>query len=394
MYPVMKRFLRLTVVPFALILLLGATPLLAAPKAQPSPGWEGSGGGARLNHLQARGSHNSYHRDPKWPGREHPTFGWDYSHSRLARQFEEQDIRQVELDVHWNWARGEFEVYHAWFGDDRTTCELLRECLAEIRAWSDARPAHHPVMVLVEPKDGMPPEELPENGDPFTGKIGPAELAELDRVLLGAFGGPYRAGGRVLTPDDVTAPGLSLRESILSEGWPRIDQVRGHMLYVIDGDADGAAYSANWTSLAGRAAFVQAEADRAVAAFVTRDGARLPGEGKYDRMRRLVTQGFMVRDYVSPGGFEASKAAGAHFLSTDDHDQLVLSEDPDAPSRCNPVTAEDSCRDTKIEWHRAGGMSIPADPSDDAPAIVTEKADRLAVHSAESAAAYAERQRP
>ena len=385
----MKRFLRLALVPLlALAVLLPVGGALAAPAGKDGMrATDGVGGGIRLNHLQARGSHNSYHRDPKWPGREHPTFAWDYSHSRLARQFEEQGIRQIELDVHWNWARGEFEVYHAWFGDDRTTCELLRECLQEVRDWSDARPGHHPIMILVEPKDAMPPE-LPENGDPFTSAIGPAELAELDRALVAPFG-----ADRVLTPDDVTAAGLTLRESILSEGWPRIDALRGQVLYVIDGDADGAEYSANWTSLAGRSAFVQAEADQPVAAFVSRDGARLPGEGKYDRMRRLVAQGFMIRDYVSPAEFEQSKAAGAHFLSTDDHDQLVLSEDPDAPSRCNPITAEDACTDARIEWHRAGGLTIPADPDDEALTVAAEKADRLAVHSAESAA-YASRQTP
>lgn len=170
--------------------------------------------------------------------------------------------------------------------------------------------------------------------------------------------------------------------------------MRGQVLYVIDGDADGERYSADWTSLAGRSAFVQAEGDKAVAAFVSRDGARLPGEGKYDRMRRLVAQGFMVRDYVSPSEFAASMAGGAHFLSTDDHDQLVLSEDPDAPSRCNPVTAEDGCQDARIEWHRAGGLTIPADPSDDLGTVAAEKADRLAIHSAESASAYAKRTAP
>jgi hypothetical protein len=374
----------------ALVALLASA--LAAPAAAQTRARVQAGGAApTLDQLQARGTHNSYKLDPQWPGRE--AFDFDYQHLRLSRQLEEQDVRQVEIDVHWNWARGEFEVYHAWFADDRTNCRMLADCLAEIRWWSDQRPRHHPVMILIEPKDGGPPRnvDLPADGDPFTHPIGEAEYAELDRVLLEAFDGPLAAGGRVLTPDDVTAPGATLRESITSRGWPRIDDLRGKVLFVIDGAEHGADYSRGWSTLEERAAFVQAEPFEDVAAFVSRDGMRLEGEGKYDRIRRLVTAGFMVRDLVGPDGFETAKAAGVHFLSTDFPEELELSSHPLAPSRCNPVAANAPCEDLWIERRATDTVELPPEPSDEPQDVLADQVDRWAVRSVESGTTFADR---
>ncbi|MFA5890444.1 MAG: Ca2+-dependent phosphoinositide-specific phospholipase C [Actinomycetota bacterium] len=372
---------------FSLVLVLVAFASVAA-RAE-----GGAQEGLRLNDVQARGTHNSYHRDPKFPGRDADQLGWDYSRKPLPNQFEEQDVRQVELDVHYNWARDDFEVYHAWFADDRTTCELLSECLALLRSWSDAHPTAHPIAVLIEPKDAGPPKntELPENGDPFTRPFTAAEYDKLDRVLFDAFGGALADGGRVITPDDVTTAGKTLRDSITTDGWPLLDTLRGDVLYLLDGSDHAEPYSDGWTSLAGRAMFVQAEPEQAVAAFVGRDGARLAGEDKYGRMQRLVAQGFMVRDLVSPSEFDVAKAAGAHFLSTDAPDELILSASPGAPSRCNPVTTvARSCDDLSIETHaHTPGYEPPPDTtSDETDQVLYEKADRLVVRSVESAAEY------
>jgi hypothetical protein len=337
----------------------------------------------RLNHLQSRGTHNSTHRDPKGVITDRETFGWAYSHRTLTAQLEEQAVRQVELDVHWNWAKDDFDVYHVWFGDDRSTCDTLTACLDELRAWSDDHSGHAPLMVLVEPKDGMPPSDLPEDGDPFTKRFDAAGYARLDEVVRASW------PDRVVMPDAVTTPGKTLRASVTEDGWPLLDDVRQHAMFVVDGDADGAAYSDGWTSLAGRPMFVQAPDDAPVAAFVGRDGERLPGEGKYDRMRRVVAAGFLVRDLAGPSGFVAAEAGGAHFISTDFPDELALSGDPAAPSRCNPVTAPAGCTDAAVETHEPHGYEVPPDPRDSHDQVVADKVDRLVVGSAESAVAAA-----
>ena len=378
------RTIRSVILPAAVALL---STLLIVPASADEPRANGGPSALTLDQLQARGTHNSYKLDPQWPGRE--LAGWDYQHKRLSRQFEEQDVRQIELDVHYNWARDEFEVYHAWLGDDRTNCRMLVDCLEEIRWWSDLRPHHHPIMILIEPKDSGPPRDLdlPEDGDPFTHPIGEQEYLELDRVLVDAFDGPIADGGRVLTPDDVTVPGATLRESILHHGWPRVDDVRGTVFYVIDGHEHGHDYSDGWTSLGDRAAFVQAESSHDVAGFVARSGEGLPGEGKYDRIRRLVDQGFLVRDLTSPGGFEVAKAAGVHFISSDHPEDLELSDHPHAPSRCNPISAQ-RCQDHWIERRANDDIDLPDEPSDATEDVLVDQVDRLVVRSAESAAAF------
>jgi hypothetical protein len=319
----------------------------------------------KLNDIQAQGTHNSYHRDPDGQhGVGVPD--WDYSHSRLERQFED-GVRQVELDIHYNAAKDLFEVYHVWFGDDRSTCDLLTTCLEEIRTWSDAHPSHAPIAILIEPKDG----DL-EDGDPFTQPIGDAEFDKLDAVLLGAF------GDRVLTPDKVQGSATTLRDAVVTNGWPALDAVRQNVLFVMDGDAHSARYSRGWTSLAGRALFVQAEPDVPVAAFVSRGG----GANKYQRMHDAVVAGFMVRDLVgAPEAVAAATAAGAQFLSSD-----TPTLNDEFPVACNPVTTVGrTCDRPLIEHHTPGDYTPPADPSDAPQQVAADKADRLGVNTVESA---------
>jgi hypothetical protein len=175
-----------------------------------------------------------------------------------------------------------------------------------------------------------------------------------------------------------------LSDSVVTSGWPRIDDVRGHVLFLVDGGEHGADYSRGWTSLAGRTMFVQADGQQPVSAFVSRGGA--------DRMRDLVALGFMVRDLVDPSGFEASKAAGVQFISTDEPEQLVLSSDPAAPSRCNPVSASGvPCQDGWIETRATDPYQLPADPEDSLQQSVADHADFMVTNSAESVASCASR---
>lgn len=400
----MRRLLPTVLMVFALAVAPAATGAMSA-MADEHPS-RSSPNGLRLNHVQARGTHNSYHRDPGTAFGD--AVGWDYSHKTLARQLEEQDVRQLELDVHWNWARQEFEVYHAWLGDDRSTCELLTDCLSEVRWWSEQRPDHHPIVILIEPKDGGPPWNtgLPEDGDPFTHPIREREYRLLDELLLEAFAESSTPGDdRVLTPDEVTVGDKTLRESILDHGWPLLDDLRGHVLYVVDGRSSEEGerpaeyqhaydYSGGWTTLEGRAAFVQAEPHQVVAAFVSRDGERRDGETRWERISRVVEQGFLVRDLGGNQGFyDQSKAAGSHFISTDYPDELEVSTHPEAPSRCNPVTAPRGCTDPRIELRNQRPLVLSEEP-DNRPEGPEGRAVRLVDEWRTSASALVGRTAP
>ena len=61
----------------------------------------------RINHIQMKGTHNSYHLAPIGP----TIRAYDYSHDPLDIQAEEQGVRQFEIDVWWD-ARGQLYVYH------------------------------------------------------------------------------------------------------------------------------------------------------------------------------------------------------------------------------------------------------------------------------------------
>ena len=353
-------------------LLVVVTACLIASASGTQANGAGGSGALRMNHVQARGTHNSTHRDHNGdavPG----VPDWDYSHRPIPEQLEYQGVRQLELDVHYNWAKDDFDVYHVWFADDRASCDTLTACLGEIRTWSDAHPAHHPVLVMLEPKDAQLEDE-----DPFTRPFAAHAYDRLDEVIRAAW------PDRVVTPDAVARPGKTLRQSVTSTGWPKLDDVRGHVAFLIDGDEHGSAYSDGYRSLAGRTAFVQAPEASAVAAFVGRSGA---GD-KYTRMRALVAEGFMVRDLVGDDP-NAALAAGAHYISTDfptDEDFALAGMDP---SRCNPVsvTADGDavdCTEAAIETHRPVGEPAP-DPLPDEGQLVLDKVDRWVVGTAESA---------
>lgn len=334
------------------------------------PASAGPSAGLRMNHLQARGSHNSTHQDHN--GTAPGVSDWDYSHPALDVQLEDQRVRQVELDLHYNWARDDIEVYHVWFADDRSSCDRLRDCLALLREWSDAHPAHHPLLVLLEPKDAQLEDE-----DPFTRPFGEYEYARLDDILREVW------GDRAVTPDSVRAKNRTLRETVTGRGWPKLDDVRGHATFLIDGDDHGSAYSRGYTSLAGRMSFVQAPDDAPVAAFVGRGG----GADKYTRMRALVAEGFIVRDYVGDDP-SAALAAGAHYISSDFPTVSAYADAGMDPSRCNPITTVDvDCTAAAIETHRHhdGYATSGTVSGDDPVAVIGDKADRWIVRSAESA---------
>ncbi|HEX7167027.1 MAG TPA: Ca2+-dependent phosphoinositide-specific phospholipase C [Acidimicrobiales bacterium] len=345
--------------------LLGAG---VAPAVTAGPSTPGSSG-LRMNHLQAKGTHNSTHRDHNGdavPG----VPDWDYSHRPITEQLEHQGVRQLELDLHYNWAKDDFDVYHVWFADDRTSCDTLTACLGEVRAWSNAHPAHHPILLMLEPKDAQLEDE-----DPFTRPFDAHAYQRLDEVIRAAW------PDRVVTPDSVTRRGKTLRQSVVEMGWPKLDDVRGHVAFLIDGDDHGSAYSDGYRSLAGRTAFVQAPETSAVAAFVGRGG----GGAKYDRMRALVAQGFMVRDLVGDDP-RAALAAGAHYVSSDYPTDADYADAGMAPSRCNPVSTLASgvdCTNASIETPAADGEPAP-DPLPDEGQLLVDKADRLVVGTVES----------
>lgn len=294
-------------------------------------GWPGDA--VRLNHIQMKGTHNSYHLKS-----DNPIPDWQYEHAPLDVQLEEQGVRQFELDIHWEESSQGFGLYHVRGLDDNSNCgTTLAGCLAVVRDWSAANPEHHTIFIYIEPK-----EEI--NDSPITG-----HWDTFDAEVRSVF-----APEQLVTPDDVTCGEGSLQGALANHGWPTVEATRGRILFMLLGpDAHAIEYAQGGTGLEGRVMFVEAPEDSLPYASVRKINNPVGGAAE---IRAAVEAGLIVRTMTgSPEAVSAALAAGAHMLSTDYpiagmHEDGFWVEIPGGtPSRCNPVTALQGCSPEMIE---------------------------------------------
>jgi hypothetical protein len=294
----------------------------------------------RMNHVQAKGTHNSYHLDPGL-GFE----PWAYTHLPIEDQLERQGIRQLELDVYWFDYDGDprLEVFHAPL-DARSNCPRLEDCLSRVARWSEAHPAHHPILVLLEPKDEFDPA------------LGEKVVAKMEQDISARF-----PRARLVTPELVQGDAPSLREAIVTRGWPTLGEVRGRVMFaLLDSGPYRDVLTRGGQGLAGRLIFAIGGRDQPWASVLLVDDAIVDEAG----IRDAVTQGFLVRSRADVDGVEARSGdrtrleaalrSGAHAVSTDFPDPFPATgygvEMPGgAPTRCNPVTAPPDCSPEAIE---------------------------------------------
>lgn len=288
----------------------------------------------RLNHIQVKGTHNSYHVAPN----PFLLVEWDYTHAPLDRQLEEFGVRQVELDIAWSGEEG-FRVAHVPVFDEGTTCPTFVECLGLVRHWSDSHPLHHVLFVLVEPKDNL-------EFDTIDGYY-----QAIDDEILSVW--PRE---RIVTPDEVRGLHATLRDALAAEGWPTLGQTRGRVLFVmLDSNEHRDGYLALHPNLEGALIFVRGGMGEPWSSIIE------IGEGQ--EILDAALAGYLVRTAVGDSNDdlaeilaeeEAVLSAGAHLISTDypapiDGKEWWLELPGGNPSRCNPVTAPPECTSEAIE---------------------------------------------
>jgi hypothetical protein len=285
----------------------------------------------RVDDLQVKGTHNSYHVEP--PDNLVPD--WEYTHAPLDVQLEDQGVRALELDAYWDPRCRRYEVFHVGLIDDVTTCALFSDCLTTLRTWSDAHPGHVPIFVQIEAKN-------------------PHDATAADR--LDALDAEIRAiwpDEMRISPDDVMALRASVRDGVVMDGWPTLANARGKTLFFLnDGGEMRDEYTADRTTLAGRAMFAEAGPGEPIESVLVLNE---PGD---PRIAAALADGFLVRTRADSGGVEArandrtrldtALASGAHIISTDfpapvDGLDYVVEIPDGTPSRCNPVTAPSEC---------------------------------------------------
>jgi len=290
-----------------------------------------------LEHMQVKGTHNSYHQKPLVPfDKSH-----DYSHAPLDEQLDSQGVRAFELDVHKG--PGGFEVYHITVIDAVSSCDTFGGCLGTIKGWSDAHPQHLPITVWIEIKD--------QTGG---SAIGPSDLDDLVRGVFPA--------DKLLTPDDIQGAHPSVHDALASDGWPTIDSVRGQVLFVLLNvdDAHASDYTANYTTLAGRAMFARVTPQQfalpwaAIAKLGASDAADIAAA---HAARLLVATNVCGAGEVDDACFatlDTAKSAGIHMLKDDFPAEIAnktywLDLADGNPARCNPVTAPPECSSIALE---------------------------------------------
>ena len=289
----------------------------------------------RLNHIQTKGTHNSYHRQPASVFDD----SHRYTHPPLGAQLSDNGVRQLELDLHLTDSM-EWQVFHLPVIDDETVCLLLSDCLEEIKAWSDANGWHVPVTVWLEPKDELDAaaEGLIAIGD---------NLRSVEDVIASIF-----PPERLFTPDDLRGAASSLPEAIASGGWPLLGDVRGQVMFaLLDSGAHRDAYVDGAPALEGRLMFVDGgEADAPYTALVK--------DGSPESITEWVSAGFIMTSNGSLAGDDPEERAGLDAAIVDagvNHAATDFSGPDsggywlDLPPRCNPVSAPAACDDAEIE---------------------------------------------
>ncbi|MEM9573577.1 MAG: Ca2+-dependent phosphoinositide-specific phospholipase C [Pseudomonadota bacterium] len=324
----------------------------------------------RMNEMQAIGSHNSYklaippnelailaERSPKWGA------ALDYAHIALFEQLE-LGMRQLELDVFYDPVGGRyvdpllprmvgaaignqtslnepgFKVMHVQDVDARSSCALLVQCLAEIQTWSITHPDHAPILILINAKQAK--IDLPGSVDPLP--FDAAAFDALDAEIRSIFG-----ADQLLSPDDVRGEFKTLREAVLTRGWP--EEALGQVFFALDEGPDVIeTYRRGANALQGHAIFVNSSDTNADdAAYFTINEPIENG----DLIAERVAQGFIVRTRADADTVEArtgdrtrldaALASGAQYISTDYYQPRVEWSDyvaalPDGgPIRANPV---------------------------------------------------------
>jgi len=313
---------------------------------------ESSLDGLKLNEIQVIGTHNSYHLEPSKPVmaliktvNAEAAESIAYSHKPMTEQLERLGIRQLEWDLYADPKGGLFadpaapkliaaqggdpgpthdpegvlkkpglKIIHAPDVDYLTTSFTFQHALTELHDWSEAHPDHVPVMVLVEVKESS---VFPGGATPL--KFDAEQFNGIDDEILAVFD-----NNDILSPDDVRGDAETLRETILSKGWPLLDSVRGKVLFALDnGGAVRDRYLAGHPSLRDRLLFASVDEDDPAAAWF-----RINESVKdFDRIQRLVKAGFLIRTRADAGTEQARKndrsqrdkafASGAQFISTD-----------------------------------------------------------------------------
>ncbi len=267
----------------------------------------------RFNEIQMLATHNSYKKKGSDLGKLLIGLGdsfemadaLKYGYHDFTTQMQ-SGIRSMEWDIRLR--RGRFELTHVPLVDARSTAPVMEKALKEIKLFSDANPGHLPIVILIEVKtDWM-------ILDPFLEEIDGDDLEDLNQMFADVL-------GEILwTPSDMTEEGMTLMETVTTNGWPLIRDMLGKVVVVLHPSSFTNPYVDLDPTLATLSMFpgvYQEQRDQPYAAFIVHndpDVAIISG---------LVDEGFIVRTRIDEDLFfdslryENALMSKAQILSSD-----------------------------------------------------------------------------
>ena len=224
-----------------------------------------------LNEIRILASHNSYKKKPhhkvlrflkrfqnKLGDQNNPDY-IDYGHLPFSEQFNNYGIRGIELDVNYDPDGGHykrrrvnlflfgqrqrlkggelkkpgFKILHISDVDFETNYLTLKSALKELRSWSELHPGHLPIYINIEAKGSHPADESKS-----LKRLGFKTCIPFDSIAYVKLEAEIRS---VLNPNQIYSPKhfkdtcLSLRSRINTIGWPKLEEVRGKFIFVLEG---------------------------------------------------------------------------------------------------------------------------------------------------------------
>lgn len=315
-----------------------------------------------------------------------------YSHAGWAEQFNHQNVRSGEIDLHSDVAGGLYahpllwkvanltnetqpyrdenmfkpglKVFHITDVDTNSICHTFVECLTQLKTWSDAHPDHLPLTFDLELKTDALACALggvcADEAKTWTLD----RILNVDREILSVL-----PRDKLITPDDVRVSGLTLEQSVLQHGWPTLGTAKGKFLFYFDNEPNGndkireLYISDGHESLQDRVVFTNGVEGAPDAAFLKRNDPFNTTE-----IQRLVKKGYLVRTRAddplstimsrNTTMRERAFESAAQIVSTDfpaygmssrwDWDYAVQWSGGKV-ARCNPVAAPEWCRDAMVQ---------------------------------------------
>ena len=225
-----------------------------------------------MNEIKILASHNSYKKRPhpkvlrflnkfrnKLGPDNNPDY-IDYGHLTFSEQFNQYGIRGIELDVNYDPDGGHykrrrvnlfllgqkqrlkgnmlkqpgFKILHIADVDFESNYLTFQSALKALKAWSDAHPMHLPIYVNIEAKGAHPADESRS-----LQRLGFVNCIPFDTIAYSKLETEIRSvldSGQLYMPGDFKKEYKSLRARINTSGWPFFHEVKGKIIFILQGN--------------------------------------------------------------------------------------------------------------------------------------------------------------